>query len=120
MSTVRVCATRVGRRRHGSRSSSRVDARLLRYRKHVAVRILEPRDLRAARRGPQAAFILLHARISFERDALLVKLLYGLGDVTHVPAQNREWRGRETLHAGYVHDSNRDVAPLRCEDMREL
>src|SRR5580700_1946468 len=80
----------------------------------IAVGVLEPRDLRAARRGPDVEFILgIH--VPLELYALRGESLHHRGDAGDFPAQHRERLRRQRLrNIGHAqHDPVRVEG--RCE-----
>src|SRR6185503_16506652 len=56
-------------------------------REHVPVRVLEPGDARAARRGPDPELVLIHPREALAAHAPLAEVPGLRGDVGHLPAE---------------------------------
>ncbi len=61
--------------------------------KGVPIRVLEPRDLVATGSVADPAFVLLHAGVPAELDALGREFIHGLLDALNLPAENGELYG---------------------------
>src|SRR4030095_9790219 len=67
-------------------------------RQHVAVGILEPRNLVTARRGPDPERVLLEESEPLELNASRLKIGNLALDVGHLPAEHRELLRRDGRH----------------------
>src|SRR5215469_10406856 len=71
-----------------------------RQRQGVAVRVLEPGNPVAARRGPDGELVLLHAVVTDEANPALAELPHGRRNVGHLPARDGERLQGEVRHPG--------------------
>ena len=71
-----------------------------RQRQGVAVRVLEPGNPVAARRGPDGELVLLHAVVTDEANPALAELPHGRRNVGHLPARDGERLRGELRHPG--------------------
>src|SRR5580692_9076200 len=80
----------------------------------IPVGVLEPGDLRAGRRSPDAQLVLVHTLIALEADSGLPQALHGRSDLRDLPAQNRAVSRRKFFsHAETEHDA------IRLKDQRK-
>src|SRR6185436_11404824 len=80
------------------RSSPRGLRSVLRDAQRVAVRVLEPRDPRTARRLPDPLPVLSHSRVTLEPDAGLLQPLDRVFDIGHLPPEDGVARRGHLLH----------------------
>src|SRR6266496_1303824 len=88
---------------------------VLAEREHVSVRILEPGDLGAAGRDPDAAFLVRDERVFLELDAARAQSVNRGLNVVHFPAKDGALQWSEARHFG-----NPNVVPADPHDQREL
>src|SRR5580658_11098162 len=77
-------------------------------RKHVAVGILEPRDLVAAGGCPDAEFLILHERVFLAGHAAAFEPSDDCRNILHFPAEDGERQGSEILRS--LRDADLGVA----------
>src|SRR5262252_4908709 len=88
---------------------------MLADRKHISIRILEPRHLVSVRSGPDSERAILDERIFLQLDPTLLEAGCHRGDVFHLPAQNGVPR-----RAKFLYSADADLVLPRFHHQGEL
>lgn len=87
---------------------------MLRKRKHVFVRVLEPGNTVACGKGANRVLILRHSRIPFEGNPLRQQTIHCRNDIFHLPSQHGVLRWCEFLQLTHA-----EHGTVGVEDQRE-